>query len=102
MVTDEDRKANRITDADIEAIPENDPVWPVAERVVYENHGAGNAAVIIRRYGDAAYERGKIEGARLMQEAAARWVQDNWPHDKRTLVPAIRALSPEDVVRGEV
>lgn len=59
----------------------------------------------------AAYERGKIEGARLMQEAAsmacdeeiATWLRvEKRGSISRTIDRTIRALSPEDVVRGEV
>ena len=37
--------------------------------------------------------KARAEGRREGIEDAAKWVQDNWPHDKRTLVPAIRALA---------
>lgn len=42
-------------------------------------------------------------GYRMGIEAAAAKVQAEWPHDKRTLVPMIRALSDnaEAIARGE-
>ncbi len=90
-VTDADEW--RITDADIEAIADDDPVWKVAERVVYENHGVGNAAVIIRRY--------YMAGVKAGLEAAAKVAEQY--DDKRSLmtgvglaVHAIRNIDPEE------
>lgn len=41
-----------------------------------------------------AVEQARVDGVRLGIEAAWRWVQDNYPMDKRHIVPAIRQLDP--------
>lgn len=70
------------------------------------------AAAVIRDYGDRrdadAYQRGKLEGARLALEAAATVAPSKTPSGecetvgqwtRRTLREAIRALSPAKIVR---
>jgi hypothetical protein len=42
------------------------------------------------------------EGVALGIEAAARYVQDNYPHDKRTLVPALRNLAPAAIIAAHL
>jgi len=41
------------------------------------------------------------KGVRLGLEAAAKAIQSNWPHDKRVLVPMIRALDAAAIARSE-
>lgn len=44
----------------------------------------------------AELARHRIAGAKAALKKAARWVQDNYPHDKRVIVPAIRNIDPEE------
>jgi hypothetical protein len=50
------------------------------------------------RHREQARAAGLAEGVALGIEAGARYVQDNYPHDKRALVPAIRNLDPAAII----
>jgi len=41
------------------------------------------------------------KGVRWGQEAAAKEIQSDWPHDKRVLVPMIRARDAAAIARSE-
>lgn len=80
-----------MTDEELIALADRLDAWRRSEfgqsppGYMFEEAAAAIRAMI------AAREQGWREGV----EAAARYIQDEYPHDKRALVPAIRTLVAE-------
>lgn len=72
--------------------PASEWAYELAERIVLGNQGVGNAASIIEQAFTEREAAAEAAGFRRGVEAAAKYVQENYPHDKRALVPGIRAL----------